>query len=76
MPNVAPTERQRYSGVWGVRHSSARTTHGCIECGHLILRGETYWRFYGRMAEAPRPWTARTCEYCREQWRKRYGDDS
>ena len=59
-------------GAWSVRHLQASKMYDCIECGHLILAGETYWRRYGRMAEFVKPWTARMCEYCEAKWRSRY----
>jgi RNase P subunit RPR2 len=71
-----PTERQRSHGVWAIRHSRARRLHYCIECDHVILPGETYWRRYGRMAEAIKPFLAYTCEFCEARWRARYGSDA
>ncbi len=56
-------------GAWSVRHSVARRTYDCIECGHLILRGQSYWRRFGKMAEAITPFTARLCERCEAKWR-------
>jgi hypothetical protein len=58
-------------GAWSVRCSTARKDYDCIECGHLILRGESYWRRYGKMAEASKPWMARLCAYCEQKWRAR-----
>lgn len=75
----AVTKRQREEGVWGVRHSRARQVYGCAEgplfgpeC--LIFAGETYWRFYGVMAEAFRPHLFRVCERHRQEWVDRYGE--
>lgn len=58
-------------GAWSVRHSVAKKMYDCIECGHLIMPGETYWRRYGKMAEAFKPWTARMCDHCETTWLKR-----
>ena len=77
----AVTEKQRRSGVWSVRHSRARKPYGCAEGAHdaygsrcLILPGERYWRFYGKMAEASRPFTVRICERHQQEWIERYGE--
>jgi RNase P subunit RPR2 len=59
-----------------VRHSTARRRHDCVECGDVILAGQTYWRRYGTMGEALTPWLAYTCEPCEARWRARYGSDA
>jgi hypothetical protein len=70
------SDRERRSGVWGIRHSVARRLYGCadgrIDWGGgtdcLIRPGETYWRYYGRMAEAYHPCTVRVCERHKQEW--------
>lgn len=74
MSEVQTTTRQRYGGVWSVRHSVARKRYDCLECGYDIRPGEHYWRYYGKLGEAFKPWMARMCVRCQERWQERYGD--
>ena len=39
----------------------------------MILQGEMYWRYFGRMGEAMHARILRMCERCEIEWQRRYG---
>ena len=69
MTTLQLTRQLRRSGVYGALHCRARHDYYCDDCNlYVIRRGDKYWRYFGRMADAGNAHTIRFCEPCRAEF--------